>query len=137
MARNAEIAFAWGDGTYSFRLAFGELAELQEKTGVGPQLLLSRLIDGSWRVADAYDTIRLGLIGGGKSPVEALTLCDRYVRERPLLESLSPAKAILLAALSGVEGEEWPGKDGSGATQAGDLSPTDGSISPDSTDKPL
>jgi Phage tail tube protein, GTA-gp10 len=136
MARNAEITFAWADGTYTFRLAYGELAELQEKSGVGPQLLLSRLIDGSWRVADAYDTIRLGLIGGGKSPVDAMKLCERYVRERPLIESLTPAKAILLAALSGVEGEEWPGKDGSGATQAGDLSPMEGSISPDFMDKP-
>lgn len=134
MSRNGDVTFKWADGEYTFRLPFSGLGEIQEKTGVGPQLLLSRILDGTWRVNDAYEIIREGLIGGGKAPVEALRLVDRYVKERPLLESLEPAKLILMAALVGVSGEEWPGKDVSGETQQAPIQ-TAGSTSPDSTDK--
>jgi hypothetical protein len=135
MSRNASLTFDWADGPHAFRLAWGQLAELQELTGCGPQFLLTRLMDGAWRAGDLSETIRLGLIGGGMEPLKALALVDRYVKERPLLESLAPAKAILLAALTGVEGEAEPGKDEPGAAAA-NPSPTDGSTSPGSTDRP-
>lgn len=132
MSRDAAITLDWADGTYKFRLPYGQIAELQEATGCGPQFLLSRLIDGTWKVADLRETIRLGLIGGGVEPLKALTLVRQYVEQRPLLESVLPARAILTAALVGVPGEDWPGKDAPGETKAPDPSPTDGSTSPGS-----
>jgi hypothetical protein len=135
MSRNAEITFDWADGPRVFRLAWGEIAELQERTACGPQFLLSRLVDGTWKADDLYHIIRLGLIGGGLAPLDALKLVDRYVKERPLLESVTPAKAILLAALTGAGGEPAPGKDEPGKTAA-TPSPTDGSTSPGSMDRP-
>lgn len=134
MSRNAHIAIDWADGTYQFRLAYGQLAELQEKTGCGPQFLLRRIVDGSWKVEDLRETIRIGLIGGGLDPLKALNLVRLYVEQRPLLESVAPAQAILGAALFGVEGEEWPGKDAPGEARSADPSPTDGSTSPGSTE---
>jgi hypothetical protein len=134
MSRDAAITLDWADGTYAFRLPWGQLAELQEKTGCGPQFLLSRLVAGSWKVEDLRETIRLGLIGGGAEPLKALDLVRRYVEQRPLLESVMPARAILTAALVGAPGEDWPGKDAPGETKAPDPSPTDGSTSPGSTE---
>jgi hypothetical protein len=136
MSRAADVTFDWADGTYRFRLPYGQLAELQERTGCGPQLLLQRVVDGAWKVDDLRETIRLGLIGGGLEPVKALALVRRYVEERPLLESVTPARLILSAALFGVEGEEWPGKDAPGEDRSADPSPTDGSTSPGSTEAP-
>ena len=134
MSRDARVSFDWGDAEHSFRLPYGQIAELQEKTGCGPQFLLTRIIDGSWRVDDLRETIRLGLIGGGMDPLKALALVRQYVEARPLLESVIPARVILSAALFGVEGEEWPGKDAPGETKVPDPSQTDGSTLPGSTE---
>ena len=137
MSRDARVTFEWGDAEYTFRLPYGQIAELQEKTGCGPQFLLTRIIDGSWKVEDLAETIRLGLIGGGTEPVAASRLVQRYVKDRPLIESVIPARVILSAALFGVDGEEWPGKDVPGETKAPDPSPMDGSTSPGFTEPPL
>lgn len=134
MSRDASLTLDWGDGTHAFRLAYGQLAELQEKCGCGPQVLCQRLIDGSWKIEDLRETIRLGLVGGGMEPVKALGLVRTYVEQRPLLESIMPARAIISAALVGVPGEDWPGKESPGETKAHDPSRTDGSTSPGSTE---
>lgn len=102
MSANGLITIDWGDGTHTFRLAIGQIQELQEKTKVGPRRLWMRIISGDWLVDDLRETIRLGLIGGGTPPVVALGLVRRYVEERPLLESIQPAIQILAAALNGV-----------------------------------
>lgn len=102
MSGDASIALKWADGDHVFRLPIGQLRELQEKTGIGPNELLSRLASGTWRIDDIRETIRLGLIGGGKPPISALALCERYVDARPWLENAPYARSILLAALVGV-----------------------------------
>ena len=105
MSRDASISFDWADGHHTFRLPIGQLRELQEKTGVGPLRLLQRLMDGSWMVDDAREVLRLGLIGGGFKPDEALRLVRRYVDERPLLEAQPTAVVVLAAALRGTDQE--------------------------------
>ncbi|HEV2557963.1 MAG TPA: gene transfer agent family protein [Microvirga sp.] len=110
MSADGSTSFLWADGEHRFRLAIGQLRELQDKTGTGPQALLSRLMDGTWRVDDPRETIRLGLIGGGMKPPEALVLVSRYVDARPLMESIMPARAILAAALMG-DREDTVGKE--------------------------
>ncbi|MBB3972782.1 gene transfer agent family protein [Hansschlegelia beijingensis] len=109
MARG-ETTFDWADGEYTFALPLGQVEELQEKVGCGPYSLLRRLQDGTWQQSDIRETLRLGLIGGGQvKPVEAMRLVRAYVDERPLLENVPAATAVILAALVTPENEPQPG----------------------------
>ena len=72
MSRDASLELDWADGRYTFRLAWAELEQLQEACDAGPYVILNRLIDGSWRIADISNVIRLGLVGGGMAPLVAL-----------------------------------------------------------------
>lgn len=104
--RDGRIEFDWADGTYSFRLAWGQLAELQEKCDAGPYVVLQRLHSGAWRIEDITNIIRLGLIGGGSQPAAALKLVRAYVEDRPPMENLIPAQVILSASLMGAPEEK-------------------------------
>jgi hypothetical protein len=106
MSADASVTLTWADGEHKFRLAIGQLRELQEKTDAGPVEVLDRLATRRWRLDDVRETLRLGLIGGGMAPVKALGLVKRYVDERPLMESLPAAQAVLLAAIVGVPEDE-------------------------------
>lgn len=128
MSRNAAITFAWADGEYAFRLAIGQLRSLQEKCDAGPGEILARVISGRWKLDDLRETIRLGLIGGGMEPVPAMKLVREYVDERPLMESVLPARVILMAALVG-PADEPVGK----AEAPAAATETAGSTSPPST----
>lgn len=129
---DASCQLTWGDGEYRFRLPIGQIRELQDKTGAGPNVVLKRLIDGSWHVDDVREVIRLGLIGGGIEPTRAHTLVKRYVDERPLMENVQHAQAILIVALTGPlpVGDE-PGKPDPAKSEM--EATTDASISPAST----
>lgn len=109
-AADGSIRMQWGDGSHKFRLAIKELEELQEKCNAGPQEIANRLRFGTWRIADVRETIRLGLIGGGKSWQEALTLTVRYIDNRPWAESSVHAFAILAAGLYGKPEDQPEGK---------------------------
>lgn len=130
MSADASITELWGDGEYKFRLAIGQLRELQDKTNVGPPELFFRLGGNSWRVDDIRETIRLGLIGGGMPPVMALTKVIQYVDARPLMENVGIATRIIGAALVGDQSDQPRGKDQSEETQA-----SSGSASPNSTEQ--
>jgi len=121
VSRSATVDLAFGDDEHRFRLAIGQLEELQEKTGVSPFTLLARLVAMQPMVRDAREVIRIGLIGGGMAPAAALALTRRYADERPMAESIPAATTILSAALFGVADEE-PGKDAE-ATPAGATPP--------------
>jgi len=129
MSSDGSITFPWADGEYRFRLAIGQLRELQDKCDAGPAQIAHRLGVGLWRVDDVRETLRLGLIGGGMKPVEALILVKRYVDERPWMESVNPAQLVLMAALVGDPNE--PVGKGEVATPATEA---DGSPLPPSTD---
>ncbi|UXS00835.1 gene transfer agent family protein [Agrobacterium tumefaciens] len=103
--RDARIDVDWADGTYSFRLAWGQLIELQEKCDAGPFVVLQRLYDNQWRVEDISNVIRLGLIGGGMESVAALRLVRTEVESRPPTANLNQAIAVLAAALMGAPDE--------------------------------
>lgn len=106
MARDASIDITWADGDFRFRLAWGQLVELQERCNSGPYVVLNRLYDGQWRMEDITNVIRLGLIGGGMSPTEALGKVRTYVEDRPPLENVLVAQAILAAGLHGAPEEK-------------------------------
>ncbi len=107
--RDAKVEQPFADGDYEFRLGWGQLSELQEKTDCGPYFLLSRIDSGEWRIEDISETIRLGLIGGGMVPKDALGLVKRYVLDRPPMENLPLAHVVLMAGLMGAP-EEPPGE---------------------------
>lgn len=101
---SARITFDWADGPHTFRLALEQLRTLQEATKTGPYTLWERVaLSREWRVDDIRETIRLGLIGGGMEPLDALALVRVYVDGRPLVESVAPAERILRAALIGAD----------------------------------
>jgi hypothetical protein len=124
------VTFEWGDGVYTFALRSSQLEELQFKckgpdgkaSGFGE--ITERVFNGRWYAADIYETIRLGLIGGGMPPVEAVRLTKTYVLDQPIAKLDDPsnpyqtAKAILSAAMFGLDqlsdDEETVGKDEAG-----------------------
>lgn len=103
--RNSSITLSWADGDYVFRLAWGQLIELQEKTDCGPGYLLDQMWQNNWKVQHISEIIRLGLIGGGQTPTDALKLIRNYVESRPPLENLPIAQAILAISLQGAPEE--------------------------------
>lgn len=112
--RSGEVVQAFGDGEHTFRLGIKQLEELQEKCDAGPLMVMRRLLDGGWRLADVRDTVRLGLIGGGMTSAEAIKLVARYCSEGQLSEGVVVAQAVLGVAIFG-PGEEEPGKSQAGA----------------------
>lgn len=134
MGRHAEITQPWADGEYSFRLGLKELVEHDEKCNAGPAWVARALMDGTWRLPFIRETIRLGLIGAGKLPSEALVLVKRYVDDRPLRESIPLAIAILMAVLTGAE-DDAPGKATAAEDESGH-SHAESSPSPPSTATP-
>jgi len=99
--RDASVTLTWADGDYTFRLGWGELETLQEAVDAGPWVVLERLANRQCRVGDILNVIRLGLIGGGLTPVDALKLVREYVEKRPPAENLLHAYSILSTALHG------------------------------------
>lgn len=124
MSRDASIEADFGDGTYKFRLAWGQLAGLQESCGAGPYIIRDRLITGAWRLNDIRETIRYGLIGGGLEPIAALNKVREYVEGRPPVENLELALAVISAGLMGAPEEKV------GETPAANPTETELTISP-------
>ena len=125
-ATHIELKFA--DGDYLFALKLPQLAELQQKTGVGVFALYGRVLRGRYVIdgevvgiphegtaydTDLFETIRLGLIGGGKglvdgkevevSALRARELVERYCHPAPLREAWGLAAAILTAKIEGYD----------------------------------
>ena len=118
MSRKAEVTLDWADGTYPFALKIDHLAELQDKCDAGPwyiqwalQVAVFAASSGMAPPRDmspAYviETIRLGLIGGGMSAIEALKKVRTYVGPGQLHDNISTAYSIIGVALQGVPEDE-------------------------------
>ncbi|MCV0384895.1 MAG: gene transfer agent family protein [Nitrobacter sp.] len=122
MSRDASITLDWGDGAYGFRLGWGELAKVQEACDAGPFVILDRINSGACRLADISEVIRWGLVGGGKTPADALKLVRQFVEGRPPAENRLAAYAILSAGCYGAPEEdiekksEAPGRESESTT---------------------
>lgn len=126
MQNHIDLDFA--DGLYTFALPAPRLAELQTKTGIGIGGLFARVLKGCARIGnevvlvpdqaefyavDLIETIRQGLIGGGKgivsgeevkvTPALADRLIQNYVADRPLSDSWSLSASILGACVVGYD----------------------------------
>ncbi|MHC3940225.1 gene transfer agent family protein [Paenochrobactrum sp. BZR 201-1] len=137
MSRDALVQMIWADGEYTFRLGWGELEALQEACDAGPWVILERLYNRQCRSGEIAHVIRQGLIGGGKTPVEATTLVRTYVEKRvpDLAQNLLFATAILQTAIHGTKDE--PVGEHQAASQTGSnstASPMEKSDLPQSTE---
>ena len=114
--KTGTVVLKWADGEYPFRLAKRELQELSRKIirllmvehGVSeaiavplafPWEIYRRVTSGNPIAGEVYEVIFQGLVGADMKPQEAVALCKRYVDERPLLEYVPLAHAIMLEAL--------------------------------------
>lgn len=130
MATEVELKF--GDGDYLFALRLPQILELQRLCGAGIFPIYARVLRGRYVlegglafgaphegeafISDIYETIRLGLLGGGKgrvngedvivTPGRARELIETYCHGRPLNESWDFAAAILAATIEGYETEK-------------------------------
>lgn len=84
-----------------FQLRLGEMAELERLCGAGIGAIFMRLGTHQFGHRDVWDTIRLGLEGGGMSGIAASALVVRYQNE-PLMDYLPLAGQIVSAAVNGV-----------------------------------
>ena len=84
-----------------FQLRLGEMAELERLCGAGIGAIFMRLGTHQFGHRDVWDTIRLGLEGGGMSGIAASALVVRYQSE-PLMDYLPLAGQIVAAAVNGV-----------------------------------
>ena len=105
-----EITLPFADGEYAFRLPIRRIVEIEEKAGP-IDLVKHRLLHGGWGIHDVVETIRQGLIGGGKGevngqPIEvgslrANSLIENYVDGHAIAEHHLTAKAIIAALYVG------------------------------------
>lgn len=141
MSADGSIELAWAGEDRRFRIAIGEFRELQEavnrrRVGMGlppdgPSGILNSLRTKNAWPDDVRDIIRLGLIGGGMSRVDASRVMVREFDGSPLLQHTKAAFLVLLAALVGA-----PDDDPSKKKTLKDQPETMGqSSSPESTDK--
>jgi Phage tail tube protein, GTA-gp10 len=139
MAVNGEVELTWGDGEHKFNIAKLKcILELEDKCGVGIAEICQRLAQGKWRWNDCRETLRLGLIGAGMTPDQALRLIQRYCDDRPLVESALPAQAVLGAAMVGVPEDNFEKKaEAERAKESQSITPMDDSSAPQSMDSVL
>ena len=138
VSADGSVMLIWAGEERKFRLAIGQLRELQESINknrgahpIGPWSLFQQVGRGDAWPDELREIIRLGLLGGGMKSELVPGLIKRYVDERPLLESVPIAQAILGSALVGVPDDPVGKKlEGTPPTQA-----TTFSNSPISTDQ--
>lgn len=129
-----EVVIDWADGTHTFRLTILTGAELEEKCDAAVSVIARRLMTGQWTISDVRETIRLGLIGAGMKPAEALRLVRTYVDDvarYPLAESAMLANVIVGGMLHGFAASPLATGEGS------ETQPPPGSTSPPSMPPPV
>lgn len=99
MERHAAVELDWADGTFTFRLGIAELEELERKLDKSVFTLAAELGSRQCRSYEIRESIRIGLIGGGMSPTDALAKVRRYMDERPLDDNRDVAYAVVLASM--------------------------------------
>lgn len=96
----------FGDGEHVFALTDPMIAELERLTDTGIGVVFNRLMANTFHHDDLRHIIRLGLIGGGMNPEQALRLVETYAKDRPINEVLPLALDVLSARWLGVEEQQ-------------------------------
>jgi Phage tail tube protein, GTA-gp10 len=95
----------FGTGEHSFALTDTMIAELERQAEIGIGALYQRVVAMAFKASDLPEIIRLGLIGAGMHPHEAMQLTDTYARNRPMSETFPLALDIFDARWNGTEPE--------------------------------
>jgi hypothetical protein len=111
----------FGDGEKTFALTTTMIQELERKTGHGIGLIFWRIQQHHFSLQDIAEVIRLGLIGGGTTPIEADALVKTYVDNRPLIESMEVALDVISARFIGTTITDDLPSDVQHAAATGDL----------------
>lgn len=130
VAENGTIRFVWAGDERKFRLAIGQLRELQMECDAGPEEIKNRISKGTWRIDELRHILRLGLIGGGMAELKVLALLKLHFDAVEPMKNKIPAYLVISAALSGVPTDEV-GKKAEAETTTTE---TDDSVSPPSTE---
>lgn len=140
MAAVGTVRIVWSGGEDDFCAAkIGTQLAIEERCDAGLGAIYQRLTNGTWKVYDISEVIRLSLIGAGMSAEAAKKKVDVHVHENPngLAPSLVLAVQIIQTALIGGQQDDPVGK-APGVTEEKAPSPSsemmDGSVAPQSMD---
>lgn len=87
----------------NFQLRLGEISEMERNCNAGIGEIMARLATHRFGVNDIWEPVRLGLIGGGASALEAdLTVQTYHPPHYPIADFLALAVEIVQGAVSGV-----------------------------------
>lgn len=106
MSAPATRSIIWAHGEDQFCLSkVGLILDLEEKCKAGLAAIFARIVNSQWGLNDIRETIRLGLIGGGMSPADAMSAVRNHVDDNVagLAPSVMVAYAVLEAVLVGVK----------------------------------
>lgn len=103
-SRHGAVDLDFGGAERTFRLGMTHIEELEEKVGSGIFQIYEAMHARTCRSKTISEALRIGLIGGGTAPGDALALVRRYCDERPLAENLIVALAVVTAGLARVNG---------------------------------
>lgn len=106
MSRHGAVELDFAGAERTFRLGLSQIEELEEKAGQGIFQIMESLSpqNRTVRAKVISEVIRIGLIGGGTQPADALSMVRRYCDERPMLENLMLAYAVVVAGITRVNG---------------------------------
>ncbi|WP_374636819.1 gene transfer agent family protein [Agrobacterium salinitolerans] len=92
----------FADGTYTFGLTWPLASEWEKTTDRSLYgTLINIMRTGVAQLHDTRELVRLGLIGGGMAPSDALRMVRTYVEERPAAENFSLVVKIVDAFFHG------------------------------------
>ena len=132
MALKTEVRLDFAGERRTFDLSpIGALRRVQDACDAGPQFILNRLFDGSWRLDDLREPIIQGLVGGGMPQREAQGLVETWLDPEPKQQFIPLAQGVLMAWLVGAEDEPLGEPEGEAETSS--PSPEASSASGDST----
>lgn len=95
---SAEVVLPWGDGSYLFALRMKQLEHLEKACNASISEIAMRVMALRPHLGEIYQTILLGLEGGGMSPTQAKAMMDRYFDGRPLAGANDEASPLATAA---------------------------------------
>lgn len=105
---STKVRAAFAGRDRDFQLRIGEIGELERICKAGIGAIMVRLASHQFYAHDIWETIRLGLEGGGAPETEATAIIMRY-RSRPLADYIELATNIVVACVNGAP-REAPGK---------------------------
>lgn len=135
MTRNAKVRAFFGDSDHDFALLIGHCVELQELTGAGLGVTLTRI--ETLCVNDIRQVLRLGLIGGGMGKEMAFRHVERHLVAGEIGVCAEVAYKVCAAAITGAPDEVVGEPKGGEESLTSDLrSPTDNSDTATFTEAP-